>query len=655
MKLKNRLILGGLALIAVLSTSACTNLLKETPRATYTPDYFKTTRGVEMGISALYESLRALHGDYYYSFTQVGTDETTYGSLADGNQNNIDLTNGWGSIFTAQNDPAGRVWNNAAFSTINDVNGILENGTAAGISPALLAEANFFRAYRYFLLVTTMGGAPLDLGSGELKFNNTPSTNSKRNTVPEVYTKAIFPDLLKGVADLPDSPRATGTVTKNVARLFLSKAYLTYAWWLENPNGIPTYPETPRTDPDGKTAHEYFQMAYNVALEAIKNPGPYGLMPSFFEAHLAANDRNQEMLFYVDHNQNTQYGGFNAGNNADRVYYHFFFTTWQYDTVRSQDNEGKSVQSLYREAVQEYGRPWSRQAPPIGVFKKTFADKENDSRFETTFVTTMFANWQKNASSANIASLKNANGLTVRPGEPIVKFLHEDQAAGAVTYPDGAGQNNVGAGVMAGEAAWVIEPKAINRHLFPIIWKIGLQRTDHPANQLGGFNGSSPRPQKLAMFSEFYLIAAEAAVKGATVESGYSARDLVNVIRARAGKWVHKNSESLYAVTGPNHIADNSAAMVAATPATIDIDYILMERSREYYGEGYRWYDLTRTQKWEEYASEYQIADRDKHDAKANTRTILKQYYLRPIPQGQLDAMVGVSAADLDAYQNPGY
>ena len=29
--------------------------------------------------------------------------------------------------------------------------------------------------------------------------------------------------------------------------------------------------------------------------------------------------------------------------------------------------------------------------------------------------------------------------------------------------------------------------------------------------------------------------------------------------------------------------------MVAATPATIDINYILDERSRELFGEGYRW------------------------------------------------------------------
>ena len=46
------------------------------------------------------------------------------------------------------------------------------------------------------MLVQTFGGVPLDLGAGELKFNTSPSRKSVRNTVPEVYTKAIFPDLL---------------------------------------------------------------------------------------------------------------------------------------------------------------------------------------------------------------------------------------------------------------------------------------------------------------------------------------------------------------------------------------------------------------------------------------------------------------------------
>ena len=46
------------------------------------------------------------------------------------------------------------------------------------------------------MLVQTYGGVPLDLGAGELKFNTSPVRTSVRNTVPEVYTKAIFPDLL---------------------------------------------------------------------------------------------------------------------------------------------------------------------------------------------------------------------------------------------------------------------------------------------------------------------------------------------------------------------------------------------------------------------------------------------------------------------------
>ena len=76
-----------------------------------------------------------------------------------------------------------------------------------------------------------------------LKFNTSTVRTSVRNTVPEVYTKAIFPDLLTAVDDLPETGRVTGGVTKTAARLFLAKAYLTYGWWLENPNNIPTYPQ----------------------------------------------------------------------------------------------------------------------------------------------------------------------------------------------------------------------------------------------------------------------------------------------------------------------------------------------------------------------------------------------------------------------------
>jgi hypothetical protein len=125
---------------------------------------------------------------------------------------------------------------------------------------------------------------------------------------------------------------------------------------------------------------------------------------------------------------------------------------------------------------------------------------------------------------------------------------------------------------------------------------------------------------------------------------------LINVIRARAGKWKFSNKNNAA------FVADNSAAMIAATPATIDINYILAERSREYFGEGHRWFDLVRTQKWNELAGTYQIGGTNygNHTPQTVTRTIEPKHYLRPIPQGQLDGMEA-TAEEKAAYQNPGY
>ena len=160
-------------------------------------------------------------------------------------------------------------------------------------------------------------------------------------------------------------------------------------------------------------------------------------------------------------------------------------------------------------------------------------------------------------------------------------------------------------------------------------------------------NGGSPRPWNVAKFSEFYLIAAEAAVK---LGKNDDAKTLVNVLRARAGKQTFSQNDNV------SVSVDNSAAMVAATPATITIDFILDERSREFWGEGYRWFDLVRTQKWAERASTYRIAgsgytDKDLQEFK---RDIPAGYYIRPIPQGQLDGME-MTDEEKANYQNPAY
>ena len=631
----------GTAALALFLTASCSDILDEQPRSSYDPTFFKTEKGVEGGVTSMYAHLRYIYGQaYYYNSCLTGTDEATWGWSADGNFKDADLS-GVGNL-TATTCRSDALWG-TAFSNINTANGVIENGAEVGVNESLVSEARFFRAFDYFLLVQTFGGVPLDLGSGELKFNITPSRTSVRNTVPEVDTKAIFPDLLTAIENLPANPRVTGGVTKTVARLYLAKAYLTYAWWLKNPNNIPTYPECQRTDPDGHDAAWYFQQAYDVAVTAIENPGPFGLQESFWMVNAGPNDRNMEILLYADHTQEDEYyngGSLSYGGGGAPDNFAGWMMNWNYTDARSADNQAV----INRIAEQCYGRPWTRMAPPLGVFTKTFADKVNDSRYDGTFTTVYRGNWS--TAGQNWESVTNANGMKVKEREPIFSFVFQDMDK--IDYAGEGSKSNLGAGTLPGRADWVLGLDAVGRYVYPGLWKLGPYRTDNGSGA-GQPNAGSTRPYNIAKFSELYLVAAEAAVEGAATQAGKSARDLVNVLRARAGRWTYSNAE--YKEVD----RDFSAEMTAATPATIDINYILDERSREFYGEGYRWFDLVRTQKWNEYADSYVICGgKGDHNPQTYSRTIEAFHYLRPIPQGQLDGME-MTEEEKDAYQNPGY
>ena len=636
----------GTTALALLFATSCSDILDEQPRSIYEPTFFQTEKGVEGGITSMYAHLRYIYGQaYYYNSCLTGTDEATYAQSADGNFKDADLS-GVGSL-TASSSRSDVLWG-TAFSNINTANGVLENGSKVGVSEALLAEAHFFRGMDYFLLVQTFGGVPLDLGAGELKFNISTSRTSVRNTVPEVYTKAVFPDLKTAITNLPDNPRVTGGVTKTVARLYLSKAYLTYGWWLENPNNIPTYPECDRTDPDGHDAAWYYQQAYDIATEAIDNPGPYGLMESFYQVNAGPYDRNKEILLYADHTQEDEYyngGSLSYGSGGAPDNFAGWMMNWNYTDIQAKDKDGNTISPVIRVAEQAYGRPWTRMAPPHGVFTKTFKDKTKDSRYDGTFTTVYRGNWSTNGN--NWTTVSGANGIAVAEGEPLLTFLPEDDPN--IQYPDGAGNSNTGAGVITGRGDYVMGPSAISRRVYPGLWKLGPYRTDNGTGP-GQPNAGSIRPYNIAKFSELYLIAAEAAVKGATTKPDKSARELVNVLRDRAGKWTFSNAEN------EEMDEDYGSQLTAETPATIDINFILDERSREFYGEGYRWFDLVRTQKWNEYADSYEICGNDKGDRNivTYTRTIKPGHYLRPIPQGQLDGME-MSADEKKNYQNPEY
>ena len=419
--------------LALLLLSGCTKVLKETPRATFTPQYFQTSNGVMGGLTALYAHLRNIYGNaYYWNMCQCGTDETTWGA-----------SGGSGSNFQAQDysvpgvhpiptlSDAGQLWGNT-FPYINTASGVIQYGATAGVASSFIAEARFFRAFDYFLLVQTFGGVPLDLGSGRLQFNTSTARGSVRDSVSIVYTKAIFPDLDSAVANLPSTQRVIGAVTKQTAQLFLAKAYLTYGWWLENPNSIPSYPAesgSPRTDPDGHNPAWYYQQAYDIATSAIQNPGPFGLQPTYYDVNVATNDYNNECMLFSDHTQlSAQYNvssfTYGAGGTPDN--WSSWFQTWSYPSITSSTSPSSwsSVYSVQRESAQWGGRPWVRNAPTIEVFTKTFADKTNDARYDGTFTTVYRCN-MKEAGLSN-STLYNANDLPIGEGSAVLSFLNND-------------------------------------------------------------------------------------------------------------------------------------------------------------------------------------------------------------------------------------
>lgn len=629
---------------ALLMLASCNFVLEEHPKTVFTPDYFTTPAGVEGGLAALYSHLRDQYGDpYTWADITASTDEATYS--ANGFKGSDMST---GAYITADDAPRRGWWN---FTYVNTANGIIENATAAGMSESLIAEAKFFRAFYYFNMVRVFGGVPLDLGSGELKFNTQPVRTSYRNTVPEVYT-AIFRDLEEAMPHIGDNPRVKGGITKTAVRILLSRAYLTYAWWLENPGQIPTYP-APKAETglqDAKLAPGYFKKAYDLAVEGIKNPGPFGLESSYYKIHLGPNDYNKEQVFYADHtDKSPQYNGGTYGNDlqGSGPNYVFFFLQWNYPNVRAVDDKGNKIAPVTRVEDQFLGRPWERLAPTHEALS-TFGDTTKDSRWDGTFSWMYRTNWHRVANLKNTQWVEGPHGNHIGVKEPFLAYYNHD-IDGTTYVSDG---NGFDLGKAAGYDHYVVDLNSISRFMYPALWKQGPYRTDTDAPEGIGFqNANSTRPYIIYKFSDLYFIAAEAAVKNPSVvtDSNYSAYNLINVIRARAGKWEYKNNEQ------KEYTADFSADLVAATPTTITIDFLLDEMLREYFGEGRRWFDLTRTQQWLERASSYTISPtKTAHDAQTFTRWIKKENYLTPVPQSQLDAMK-MTPEEKEAYQTPGY
>ena len=589
-KIKFLLIIGFIAVF----NSGCEKILEENPQSQVVPSFFNSPAGVLGGIAGVYNDIRTSWGtEGFTNEMQAGTDEFLLG--ASGNATICTYNGLNGSNF-------GAAWG-TAFQDINTLNGVLQYGQTIDLPDATrkqyLAQAKFLRGFWYFYLVQTFGDVPI-----HTEFITVPSQAATRDPAADVY-KLVIQDLTDAVADLPNTPTSPflgKAATKPVAQFLLARAYLTRGW-LNN------------------TADD-FAKAASLCSDIIANKASYNLdlWADYGDAFVPANDYGKETMFVSDHVLDPKYGYYSVGGGAAGGAAQNltpWFTNWNYPNnsgVNSIVNNGAFVNSgtsgMIRDAF--YGRPFIRLHPntvkwatganqgKTYFLDQAFVNRNVDSRFSNTFYTVYISNTSI-TNSATATNNKRGISYTTTIGQDTAVWLPDFEVAGAPQFID----NRPFKGI-------VVPPSLWNNAIFPAIKK--FMDPSRGAN----FNDPSTRPCVLYRFSDVYLTGAEAYFKAG---DNAKAADLINVIRKRA------------AFRKTNSAADNAAAATAMTITANDVtlDFILDERSREFFGEWQRWHDLVRTRS---------LIRRVKSCNPEAGQYIQDFHALRPIPQSQIDRVV---------------
>lgn len=585
----------------------CSKKLEEKPFTVFSPEYFKTASGFQNGINALYSGTRFLYGpEGAVGLGVDGTDEWTYAEQprngAGGTGDYLTLGN---YTLDASNGALLTPWNRS-FNNINLANGLADYAPEVPIADADkkvgLGEIRFLRALYYLNLVQYFGAVPLDLGSGELKFNQSAFQGFNRLPVTDLLAKnyqAIIDDLIYATQNLPDKrPAAAFKLSKAAAFHLLAKAYIHRAY------------STAKQTSD-------FNNAYTAATEVINNQAKYGvaLQQNYADVHRPNNDYNSEILFSIERlpgnfavNEVGTPNSIGGGKGVDAA--NDF--CGDYTSVPAPLNTS-GTRPVNTRAVQ-YGRPIRRFCPTPWTYNVAFADKFNDSRYEGSFRTAYIASVTGGGFTANVDT-----GFVMALTNRIADSLNGILPAGPRLKP-----------------YRVIAPREFyfcggsidataTRNMYP-----SLSKYEDPAKLDPNNEGTRPFP--VCKLGETYLLAAEAAL-GANNTT--AAMNLINVLKLRAAYRPGLSSAE---------ITTRYNAIQVTSPSQITLDYILDERTRELCGESVRWPDLAVRGKLVERVRLY--------NTDAAARITAGKHELRPIPRDHLDR---IADPNKQQYQNPGY
>ncbi|MDF2192291.1 RagB/SusD family nutrient uptake outer membrane protein [Paraflavitalea sp. CAU 1676] len=607
MKSRNKFFIVALTALVML-LPRCSKKLEEQPYTVFTVDYFKTPSGFQNGVYALYSGMRFLYGpEGAVNIGCAGTDEWSMGgevrrqvgsdlyTLCDYSMDNTS-----GAILTP--------WNRS-FNNINLANGLVEYAKDVAIPDAakntLLGEIRFLRGLYYFNLVQYFGAVPLDLGSGDLKFNQKPFQGFNRLPTAEIFVKdyqLILEDFTFATQNLPDKrPADAFKLSKSAAFHMLAKAYLHRSY------------SAAKQPTDTKSA-------YDAAMELINNQAKYGvaLQANYADVHKPNNDYNSEILLSIERipgnfaadevgdPPNTIGGG--KGVDAANDF------CGDYTSVRSPTIQS-GTKPVNTRTVQ-YGRPIRRMCPTPWLFNVAFADKFNDSRYEGSFRTVYIASVTGGGFTANTDT-----GFVMALSNRIADSLNGIVPAGPRLKP----YRVIAPREFYFVGGSVDQSDLVTSNMYP-----SLSKYEDPGKGLANNPGS--RPFVVAKLSETYLMAAEA---GMILNNKAQAMDFINILKLRA---------AYRPGLAPAEVTNRYNVIKLTDANQVTLDYILDERTRELCGESIRWPDLAARGKLIERAKLY--------NTDAAPKITANKHELRPIPREQLDR---VTDADKGKYQNPGY
>lgn len=349
-----------------LFSSCSESKLEETPiDFISTSNAFNSPKDVEMGIAGLYSLERNwfsnVNEKHMFVLIALGTDEGYYGEDPGGGS----MSN-WDTEIVPTGSFPGTYWTKA-YNMIQQCNVLLE-----GINKVLwndevkknkcIAEAKFFRAFNYRILVTLFGDVPLQITAVK-----TAKTNFIRAPKTEVFAQ-IEEDLNFAAINLPvrgkeDEP---GKLTQGAAWNLLSEIYL---------------------------SQNKFQDAVDAASHVIKDYG-YGLMKSrfgnqrnifktenvYYDLFAEGNQNlsaNTEAIWVIQNDPEITGGGFYAGERA--------FGPAYYRLGNAPDGKKAIIGELYGTTYTGYsdtlGRPvaWCRPTN-YTAYKIWASDWTNDYR-----------------------------------------------------------------------------------------------------------------------------------------------------------------------------------------------------------------------------------------------------------------------------------